>query len=66
MPKKTNNIFSSQYPSGIVFVVGAILIGIGLGLVLHKTGAFTLIGIGVGFVLSGLISMLTRNKFLDR
>ncbi len=65
MPKKTNNIFSSQYPSGIVFV-GAILIGIGLGLVLHKIGAFTLIGIGVGFVLSGLISMLTRNKFLDR
>ena len=65
MIKKTNNIFSAQYPSGIAFV-GSILIGVGLGMLTHKVGAFTLIGIGVGFILVAIISMLSHNRYLSR
>lgn len=65
MTKKTNNIFNAQYPSGIAFV-GSILIWLGLGMLTHKVGAFTLIGIGMGFVLVAIISMLSRNRYLSR
>jgi hypothetical protein len=63
--KHTNNIFNTQYPSGIAFI-GAILVGLGVGQLKHETGTYTLIGVGVGFILVALISISTRNKFLDR
>ena len=63
--KRTNNVFSSQYPSGIAFV-GSILIGIGVGMLTNKTGAFTLLGVGMGFLLIAIISISGRNRSLDR
>jgi len=65
MANKSNNVFSSQYPSGIAFV-GAILVGVGIGMLRHEVGAFTILGVGVGFILVAILSLLTRNKFLDR
>jgi len=65
MANKSNNVFSSQYPSGIAFV-GAILIGVAIGMLKHKVGTYTILGIGAGFILTALISLLARNKFLDR
>jgi hypothetical protein len=66
MKKQNNNVFSSQYPSGIAFV-GSILVGISIGL-LHKEdmGAFSLLGVGVGFLLVAIISLLNRNRHLNR
>lgn len=63
--KKTNNIFSSHYPSGIVFV-GTIIVGVAVGMLKHKVGPYSLLGIGSGFILTALVSLLNRNKFLDR
>jgi len=63
--KKNNNVFSAQYPSGIAFV-GAIIIGIGLGVMKKEMLAFILLGVGVGFVLVAILSLLGKNKFLNR
>jgi hypothetical protein len=65
MANKSNNVFSSQYPSGIAFV-GSILVGVAIGMLKHDVGAYTILGIGVGFILTAFISLLGRNKFLDR
>lgn len=65
MANKSNNVFNSQYPSGIAFV-GAILIGVAIGMLKHKVGPYSLLGLGAGFILTALISLLGRNKFLDR
>lgn len=63
--QKSNNVFSTQYPSGIVFV-GSIIVGVAVGLLRKDVGAFTLLGIGVGFVLAGIVATSGRNKYLDR
>lgn len=65
MAKQTNNVYSAQYPSGGVFV-GAIIIGVGVGLLQHNVAPYTLLGIGVGFVLAALLARSSRNKFLNR
>ena len=65
MAKKTNNIFSSQYPSGIAFV-GAIILGVGVGMLKNEVGVYTLMSVGVGFILVAVISTFTKNRFLDR
>lgn len=63
--KHKNNVFNSQYPSGIAFV-GAILIGIGVGMIKKEMGAYTLLGVGVGFILVAILSLFNGNKRLDR
>ena len=63
--RKTNNIFSAQYPSGIAFV-GAILIGNGIGMLKHDTGPYSLLGLGCGFILVAIISIFNRNRHLNR
>ena len=63
--KQTNNIFNTQYPSGIAFI-GAIIIGLGVGQLKHETGTYSLIGVGVGFILVAIISITSHNNFLDR
>lgn len=40
---------------GAYLFLGALLVGIGLGQILGETGAWTLIGLGVGFLLWGLV-----------
>lgn len=65
MASRNQNVFSTQYPSGIIFV-GSILAGIGVGMLKKEIGAYTLIGLGVGFVLAGLVTMSNRNSFLKR
>lgn len=65
MSNKSKNIFSSQYPSGIAFV-GAILVGLAIGMLKHNVGPYLILGVGAGFILTALISLLSRNKFLDR
>ena len=63
--KKSNNVFSAQYPSGIAFV-GAIMLGIGIGMLKNELGAYTLLGVGAGFILVAVLSTFTKNKYLDR
>lgn len=65
MAKKTNNIFSSQYPSGIAFV-GAIILGVAVGMMKNEAGSYTLMGVGTGFIFAAIISTFTKNRFLDR
>ncbi len=65
MANKSKNVFSPQYPSGIAFV-GSILVGIAIGMLSHDIGAYTILGVGVGFILTALISLFSPNKFLDR
>jgi hypothetical protein len=62
---QSGNIFSSQYPSGILFL-GALIIGVGLGMLFNNMAAFSLLGLGVGFVLVGIMSLSNVNKFLHR
>ncbi|MEO6761427.1 MAG: hypothetical protein ABI220_03555 [Candidatus Saccharimonadales bacterium] len=65
MAKKTNNTFSSQYPSGIAFV-GSIIIGTGVGMLTNRVGAFSTLGVGVGFILVAILSSSSKNRPLDR
>ncbi len=44
---------------GFVFV-GSLMIGIGLGIYYNATGAGTLVGLGVGFILYGLVKVLIK------
>ena len=46
---------------GLVFV-GAIMIGIGLGIFYKNAAVGTLLGIGIGFVLFGVIKGLVKGK----
>jgi len=58
MEKK--NVGSKAYTAGGLVFVGGIMTGIGLGIYYGVTAAGTLIGIGVGFVLFGLVVALTK------
>ncbi|MFC1640727.1 hypothetical protein ACFL2D_01610 [Patescibacteria group bacterium] len=44
---------------GLVFV-GSLMIGLGVGIYFNHTAAGTLIGLGVGFVLFGLIRAFVK------
>jgi hypothetical protein len=61
--KRKDNVFSSTYPSGILFV-GALVIGVGVGMLKQDVAAYTLLGLGVGFVLAGLATLSSRNRHL--
>ncbi|MBP1915039.1 hypothetical protein [Lederbergia galactosidilytica] len=47
-----------KYESGGVVFIGCIILGVGLGILFDKTGAGSLIGLGVGFIAMGFF----RNK----
>jgi hypothetical protein len=49
----------SDVAGGLVFV-GALIIGIGLGMFYNLTAVGTLIGLGVGFILFGLIKVIMK------
>lgn len=63
--KKTNNVFNTQYPSGIAFI-GAILIGLAVGILKNNVRPYLLLGVGVAFVLVALFAAMSRNKNLNR
>ncbi len=45
---------------GLVFV-GALMIGIGLGIFTGNTAVSTLVGLGVGFILFGLVKAFVKD-----
>ena len=45
-----------KYESGGVVFIGCIILGVGLGILFDKTGAGSLIGLGVGFIDIGFFS----------
>lgn len=63
--KKTNNILSTQYPSGMAFL-GAVFVGLAVGILKDNVQPYLLMGCGVGFVLVAIISLSGRNRYLDR
>ncbi len=63
--KKTSNVFNAQFPSGIAFI-GAILIGLAVGILMNNVRPYLLLGVGVGFVLVALLAVMTNNKRLNR
>lgn len=63
--KQKENVFSSQYPSGIAFV-GLILLGTGIGMLVGYVGAGSVIGVGLGFLAVAVMSGSDKNKRLNR
>jgi hypothetical protein len=45
---------------GLIFV-GSLMIGIGLGIFYGNTAVGTMIGLGVGFILFGLVKAFAKN-----
>jgi len=50
----------SDVAGGLVFV-GALMIGIGLGIYFIQVAVGTLIGLGIGFIIYGFIKALSKN-----
>jgi hypothetical protein len=50
----------SDTAGGLVFV-GALMVGIGLGIFYNNTAVGTLVGLGVGFILFGLVKASMRD-----
>ncbi len=44
------------------FIPGCLLIGIGIGIKTGDTGAYTLVGLGVGFLITVTIYLLRKKK----
>jgi hypothetical protein len=57
--KKKKSKLKSDTAGGLVFV-GALMIGIGLGMFYGSTAVGTMIGLGVGFVLFGLVKVFMK------
>jgi hypothetical protein len=49
----------SDVAGGLVFV-GALILGIGLGMYYGNTAVGTLVGLGAGFILFGIIKVLMK------
>jgi len=45
---------------GSLFVPAGVLLGIGIGLITGQVAGYTLVGLGVGFFLYGIIYMLKK------
>ena len=50
-----DKMFNWTKPEGKIFV-GCMFLGIGIGMLFEKTGAGTMVGMGVGFICRGLYS----------
>jgi hypothetical protein len=57
--KKKKIKLKSDTAGGLVFV-GALMIGIGLGIFYGNTAVGTMIGLGVGFILFGLVKVFMK------
>jgi len=57
--KKQRSKSISDTVGGLVFV-GSLMIGIGLGIFYGNTAVGTLIGLGVGFILFGLVKAFMK------
>jgi len=55
-----NQKLISDTAGGLVFV-GSLMIGIGLGIFYNQTAVGTLVGLGVGFILFGLVKVCMRD-----
>ena len=60
MEKKEKNKSRSDTIGGFVFV-GPLLIGIGLGIYFGQTAVGVLVGLGVGFILFGLVKAFMKD-----
>lgn len=58
-PKESRYERKATTAGGMVFV-GAMMIGIGLGIYYGQTAVGTLVGLGIGFVLFGLIRAFSK------
>lgn len=59
MVKKKKEESKSDSAGGLVFV-GSLMLGIGLGLLYGRPDVGTMVGLGVGFILFGLIKVLMK------
>ena len=50
----------SDVAGGLVFV-GSLMLGIGLGIYYDRASVGTLVGLGIGFILLGLVKVLTKD-----
>ena len=57
--KKKKKKSKSDTAGGLVFV-GALMVGIGLGIYYGQTAVGTLVGLGVGFILFGIVKAMMR------
>lgn len=48
--------------SGALFIPAGVLIGIGMGFILHQLIGLTLIGLGCGFLAFALYEIITKRK----
>lgn len=56
---KNKDTSKSDTAGGLVFV-GPLLIGIGLGIYYNQTAVGVLVGLGVGFILFGIVKALMK------
>lgn len=60
MSNNNKQLSSSDIAGGMAFV-GAILIGVGLGLVYVNMAVSVMVGLGTGFILFALVKVLYRD-----
>lgn len=60
-------MWRSNQMTGTLFI-GAILVGIGIGMIFDNVGAGAVIGTGVGFILMGMVTPMNRvmKRVLDK
>ena len=57
--EKNQNKSKSDIAGGLVFV-GPLMIGIGLGIYYNQTAVGVLVGLGIGFILFGLVKAFMK------
>lgn len=49
----------------MLFIPGGVILGVGYGLLIGNIAAYTMIGLGLGFVLSAVTGLLRKNKWYN-
>jgi len=49
-----------RYRGASLFVPGCMFIGLGVGVIIKNAGAGVLLGLGVGFIIFGIIRVINR------